>query len=169
MLTGGHPNSLGRTVEVVDLVLEDRSRLEELYRCYFSDDEVVRLRVSSCMKRVCAAEPDWLVPYLDDLLETVSRIDQASTQWTLAQLFLMLGGRMSPGQHRKAVEVMKRNLTAGGDWIVLIQTARTLGDWAADDAELRAWLLPRLSEMAEDRRKSVSKKADQILEALSDP
>ncbi len=25
MLTGGHPNSLGRTVEVVDIVLDNRS------------------------------------------------------------------------------------------------------------------------------------------------
>lgn len=46
MLTGGHPNSLGRTVEVVDAVLADRARLARLYACYFSDDEVVRLRTS---------------------------------------------------------------------------------------------------------------------------
>ena len=30
MLTGGHPNSLGRTVEVVDRVLADQRRLREL-------------------------------------------------------------------------------------------------------------------------------------------
>lgn len=34
MLTGGHPNSLGRTVAVVELVLADRGRLGELYDCY---------------------------------------------------------------------------------------------------------------------------------------
>lgn len=31
MLSGGHPNSLGRTVEVVDMVLADRERLGELF------------------------------------------------------------------------------------------------------------------------------------------
>ena len=56
MLTGGHPNSLGRTIEVVEIVLADRERLEELYRCYFSNDEVVRLRTSNGMKRVAKAE-----------------------------------------------------------------------------------------------------------------
>jgi hypothetical protein len=59
MLAGGHPNSLGRTVEVVDLVLADRDRLAELFQCYFSADEVVRLRVSSAMKRVTIAHPEW--------------------------------------------------------------------------------------------------------------
>jgi hypothetical protein len=37
MLTGGHPNSLGRTVEVVELVLADRALLGELYACYRSE------------------------------------------------------------------------------------------------------------------------------------
>ena len=31
MLKGGHPNSLGRTVEVVDIVLANPDKLEDLY------------------------------------------------------------------------------------------------------------------------------------------
>jgi hypothetical protein len=31
MLTGGHPNSLGRTIEVVDLVLANSVKLSDLY------------------------------------------------------------------------------------------------------------------------------------------
>jgi hypothetical protein len=36
MLTGGHPNSLGRTIEVVDMVLANSTRLLDLYNCYFT-------------------------------------------------------------------------------------------------------------------------------------
>ncbi|GAB4243341.1 MAG: hypothetical protein Tsb0034_21160 [Ekhidna sp.] len=54
-LSGGHPNSLGNTIEVVDAVLADPSNFEELFDCYQSDDEVVRLRVSNAMKRTCKA------------------------------------------------------------------------------------------------------------------
>lgn len=43
ILTGGHPNSLGRTIEVVDIILEKLEKLEELFNCYFSEDEIVRL------------------------------------------------------------------------------------------------------------------------------
>ena len=35
MLAGGHPNSLGRTIEVADIVLADSKRLSDLYNCYF--------------------------------------------------------------------------------------------------------------------------------------
>ncbi len=39
MLTGGHPNSLGRTVEVVELVLAEPDRFQELFENLMSDEE----------------------------------------------------------------------------------------------------------------------------------
>jgi len=167
MLTGGHPNSLGSTVAVVDLVLADRSRLEDLLACYRSGDAVVRLRVSSALKRVCQAEPDWVVPHLDRLLGEVAAIDQASTQWTLAWLFGALEGRLSSTQRRRAEEVMRGNLEASDDWIVQNTTMATLGAWARSDAELRAWLLPRLEEFTRSRRVSVANRARKLLAALA--
>ena len=88
-LTGGHPNSLGNTVEVVEEVLSDHAKFQELFQCYFSNDEVVRLRTSNAMKRICKEEKQLLVPYIDKFLTEISGIDQASTQWTLSQLFAM--------------------------------------------------------------------------------
>ena len=83
MLTGGHPNSLGRTVEVVDIVLSDTDRFGELFDCYRSQDEVVRLRTSSAMKRVEAERHDLLLPYIDRFIGEIGELDQASAQWTL--------------------------------------------------------------------------------------
>ncbi|MEO0731859.1 MAG: hypothetical protein AAFZ52_03420 [Bacteroidota bacterium] len=166
-LSGGHPNSLGNTVEIVDEVLADQDRLEELFNCYWSDDEVVRLRVSNALKRIAKAEPTWLVPYLDRLLDDVSLIDQASTKWTLSQLFLTYTKDLSPEQRTKAVAIMQRNLEASNDWIVLSQTMNTLGRWAKKDPRLREWLRPRLEARLSDERKSVRGRADKILASLT--
>ena len=38
-LIGGHPNSLGNTLEVVDVVLGNTDKMEDLFLCYQSDDE----------------------------------------------------------------------------------------------------------------------------------
>jgi hypothetical protein len=51
MLTGGHPNSLGQTVVVVEMVLADRARL----------------RTSNALKRISRVKPTWLVPHLERL------------------------------------------------------------------------------------------------------
>ncbi|MEO1288992.1 MAG: hypothetical protein AAFV93_14600, partial [Chloroflexota bacterium] len=110
MLTGGHPNSLGKTVEIVELVLADSSRVEELYQCYFSQDEVVRLRTSNAMKRLWRDQPDLIVPYIDRFIAQVSQIEQASAQWTLAQLFNELDAYLSIEQRQEATTILKRNL-----------------------------------------------------------
>ena len=119
MLTGGHPDSLGRTIEVVEMILENPVLLQDLYQCYLCSDEVVRLRTSNAFKRVAAVHPKWLIPYIDQFLTEVSTINQASAQWTLAQLFGKLKPLMTESQMTKAVDVLKRNLVDHSDWLVL--------------------------------------------------
>ncbi|MEM7695050.1 MAG: hypothetical protein AAF318_11405 [Pseudomonadota bacterium] len=166
MLTGGHPNSLGQTVAVVEAVLGEPSRVEALFRCYESDDAVVRLRTSNAMMRVEAVRHDLLVPYIDRFL-ALGSLDQASAQWTLAKLFHRLADDMTPAQKQRAAALMKTNLAQHGDWIVLINTMETLTAWAAGDPSLRAWLRPELARHCGDRRKSVSGRAAKLSAALS--
>ena len=166
MLSGGHPNSLGRTVEVVDAVLANRSLLDELYQCYFSSDEVVRLRVASAMKRVTIARPEWTMDYIEGLQSDVAAIDQASTQWTLALIFDVLVDYLSPAQHARAVEIMQGNLAHHSDWIVLNNTMKVLGEWARRDPDLTRWLQPHAARLAADDRRSVASNARKLLDQL---
>ncbi len=168
MLAGGHPNSLGRTVEVVGLVLKDPSRLRELLDGYKSKDEVVRLRVSSALKRVEAEKHDWLVPHLDELIDDVGKLDQASAQWTLAQLFDRYTGDLSVDQRKRALALMQRNLERHHDWIVLNHTLETLSRWALQDSALKAWLKPHVERLAREPRKSIAGRAKKKLKALYD-
>lgn len=165
-LKGGHPNSLGNTIEVVEEVLMDHSDFEELFNCYFSDDEVVRLRVSNAMKRICKAQKSLLLPYIDRLIDDVAQIDQASTQWTLAQLFVSLQKEMTTSQVKKATKIMKRNLAEHQDWIVLNTTMDTLSKWAKNDEGLKNWIRPHLQRIAQDSRKSVSSRAKKSIKML---
>ena len=168
MLSGGHPNSLGRTLEVVDAVLADRSRLADLYRCYFSSDEVVRLRVSNAMKRVTIEHPDWTMEFIDGLQSEIAAIDQASTQWTLALLFDLLEDRLSPDQRFRAIGIMTDNLECHSDWIVLNNSMKVLGSWARNDPELARWLQPHAARLVHDERKSVASNARKLLDQLGD-
>lgn len=166
-LTGGHPNSLGNTIEVVDEVLADNALFDELFNCYFSSDEIVRLRVSNAVKRICTVNSKILVPYIDTLLGDVSKIDQASTKWTMAQLFGMLDKHMQSEQLIQAKSIIKNNLENESDWIVIKNSMETLGKWAKNDIELKDWLIPHLKKHQSDGRKTVSKKAEKILNLLS--
>lgn len=162
MLSGGHPNSLGRTLEVVAAVEAAPERIQELFACYRHPDPIVRLRTSNGLKRICKAHPDWVVPLLPVLLTEIKDLDQASAQWTLATLFGMLQSRMSRQQAQSAVEIMKHNLVNHKDWIVLNNTMQVLFDWDTAGSPLRDWLLPQLERLTQDTRKSVSGRAQKL-------
>lgn len=165
-LKGGHPNSLGNTIEVVNEVLAENDLFNELFNCYFSNDEVVRLRTSNAMKRICKAKKSILIPYIDRFLTDIAQIDQASTQWTLSQLFGMLDKDMTKNQIEQAKEIMKNNLLNHNDWIVLNQTMDTLTKWAKNDVDLKDWIKPHLERLTADERKSVSGRAKKMIEKL---
>lgn len=160
---GGHPNSLGNTIEIVEEVLADKSELEELVNTWQSEDEIVRLRVANGVRRVCVAHPDWIAPYLNHFIDNISHIDQPSTQWTLAKLFEMLEPLMDTEQKSKATKIMQNNLANHNDWIVLNNTMETLNLWAEENARLKIWLKPHLVRLTNDTRNSVAKRANKIL------
>ena len=118
------------------------------------------------MKRVEAERHDVLVPYIDRFIDEVGALDQPSAQWTLAQLFGCLAEDMSEGQHQGALKIMKRNLEAYDDWIVLKSTLQTLSVWAEEDEVLKVWLIPHAQRLSHDPRKTVSGQARKALKAL---
>ena len=106
------------------------------------------------------------MPLIDGFLTEIADLDQASAQWTLADLCQTLAPLMTPTQRRQAKAVLKRNLANHNDWIVLNQTMKTLGVWAKDDPELQQWLVPHLERLSDDGRKSVAKTAAKTLKTL---
>ncbi|MEM1299639.1 MAG: hypothetical protein AAGH68_10205 [Pseudomonadota bacterium] len=168
MLTGGHPNSLGRTVEVVDCVSADPDRMAELFACYRSADEVVRSRVSNAMRRVQAERPDFFVPLIDPLIDEIGALDQPSAQWKLPKLFEGAASEMNPDQLARARALVQRNLAEHHDWIVLNNSIDYLTPLAKGDAELRAWFCPHLERLSNDTRKSVARRAARALKLLGE-
>ena len=163
----GEVNALGRTEEVVAEVLKHPQRINELFDLYFQDDEWVRLRVSSSLKRIWRAETDLVKPFIKRWVEKVSEIDQPSTQWTFAQLVEECPDLFSKTQLEKSIEQVKGYLDNSDDWIVLNTSIQSLTTHAKDNAELATWLKPRLKKLTNYSKKSVAGKARKSLEVLA--
>ncbi len=168
MLTGGHPNSLGRTEEVVDVVLADHGRLDELFATMADPDEVVRMRIGDALEKVCRERPSWFVPHIGHLLDDLANIDQPSVQWHVAQMLQHLQDDLSDDQAKRALRLLQRNLTGSTDWIVLNVTMDVLTEWSACDSSLAVWLTPELERLRHDRRKSVARRASMRLAELTE-
>lgn len=167
MLTGGHPNSLGHTLDVVAAVSAAPQRLRELIDTFTSDDEVVRLRVSSSLKRLSRLDQELFAASMDYYLDAIEGLAQPSAQWTRAQIALEMDTVLTVAQRNRLTTALKGQMEGSADWIVIANTLTTLVSWAARDADLARWLIPHVQRHAQDSRKTVSAVARRALEDLT--
>jgi len=169
LLSGGDPRTLRNVDLVIDAVLAEPVRLDELIGCIRdSHDEVVRMRAADVLEKVCRARPSLVQPHVPLLLAELSRIDQPSVQWHLAQ---MLGQvRLTQTQRRRAVGLMNRNCEESGDWIVLNCSLETLAILARQDPSIADDLRAQISRHEQSNRKSLASRARRLrLEFGPDP
>lgn len=160
-LSGGNPRSLGRTDEVVEYVLGNRNRLDDLFDCVFDGDETVRMRAGDALEKICREHPEWLQPFTDRILTEMAVIPQPSVQWHVVQMIGELP--LDDAQREQAIAILKRNLESASDWIVLNYSLEVFASFVRADPGLQPYFVARLHKHAQDPRKSVAKRAAKLL------
>lgn len=165
-LTGGDPRRLQNVDEVVDFVLRHPQAVEELFACVFSEDEIVRLRASDALEKVCAHRPDLLQPYVERLLTDVASVDQPSVQWHLAQILATVD--LTAAELERAVAILERNLDLYEDWIVTNLTLQSLAEFVRRRDDLRPDFVRRLRTYEDTAYKSVAARVSRLLAEFGD-
>lgn len=162
LAVGGKSNSLGRTHEVIDSVLSDKQRLDELYACMSNDDAWVRMRAIDAIEKVCRQHPEWIKPYIDRFQNELSLSKQPSVQWHLAQMYSELD--MSESQKNIAIDWLKTLLSnTDVDWIVAADAMKTLVQFTHDGLVSINTTTDLLRVQQGHKSKSVVKKANGFL------
>jgi TPR repeat protein len=159
---GGHANSLGRVNDVIEVVLHDRARLDELYSCLFDEDAWIRMRAADALEKICRQHPDWLVPYIDAFSSDLAASTQPSIQWHLAQIYREVD--LTAKQKHLAITWLKHLLaTKDVDWIVAANAMDTLAQFTKDGSSPVADLIPLLKIQQSHRSSAVIKRAGKLL------
>jgi hypothetical protein len=125
------------------------------------------MRASDALEKVCRSSPDLLKRFVPWLLTEMSRIEQPSVQWHLAQILAEV--ELDDSQRAEAIAILERNLDTCDDWIVTNLTMAALGVFARTSPEVRAWLVERLHRHQDSRRKSVASRARKLLAEFEGP
>lgn len=165
LAVGGKSNSLGRTNEVIEQVLDDKRQLDELYTCVFNDDAWVRMRAMDAIEKICRQHPDWLLPYIDRFQRDLALSDQPSVQWHLAQIYGQID--LNAAQKQIAIQWLKDRLsTTAVDWIVAANAMATLVQFTNDGSVPKDVSAALLERQQTHRSKSVVRKAKKLLSEL---
>ncbi len=160
LLTGGNSRSLRNAGIVIDAASRQPERLEELVECVFSADEIVRMRASDALEKVCRADPGLLQRFVPRLLGEMSRIEQPSVQWHLAQILAEI--QLDEPERATAIAILEHNLDTSGDWIVTNLTLQALAVFARTSPAVRARLTERLHRYQDSPYKSVASRARKL-------
>jgi hypothetical protein len=163
---GGKKNSLGRASEVIDLVLADESRLNELYQCMFSRDTWIRMRAADSFEKVGRERPDWLLPYVDKIQSDLSTSGQPSIQWHIAQIYKQI--KLNDTQRQQAIAWLENLLsTVDIDWIVAANAMTSLAYFTKAGCVDRSRLLMLLKIQTGHRSNAVVKRSVKIAAEFS--
>lgn len=162
LAVGGKSNSLGRANEVIDSVLQDQSRLSELYACLFDEDAWVRMRAADALEKICRVHPDWLLPYIDKFADELATSSQPSIQWHLAQIYAQVD--LTDKQKGFAIHWLKQLLSAKeADWIAAANAMDTLAQFAREGSLPTAEMIPLLQIQQQHKSNAVKKRATKLL------
>lgn len=163
LAVGGKSNSLGRASEVIDKVLKDKDRLDELYNCLFEEDPWLRMRAADCLEKICRIHPEWIEPYVDKFFDDLTSSTQASIQWHLAQIFREI--ELTNSQRQKAINWMTHLLSSSEiDWIVAANTMDTLAQFTHEGSFAKSDLISLLEIQKHHKSKTVVKRANKFLD-----
>lgn len=160
-LVGGDPRTLRHVDMVVERVRRTPHLLDELLDCVVGEeDEVVRMRASDALEKICRDRPDLLQPRVAVVLGPMARIPQASVQWHVAQMLGELP--LTAHQRSRAARLLDRYLRASTDWIVLNCSLETLAALSREDDGLLGLLREHLARCEESPYRSLSSRARRL-------
>jgi hypothetical protein len=91
----------------------------------------------------------------------MSRIEQASVQWHLAQILTEV--ELDEAERAAAITILEHNLDTSGDWIVTNLTLQALATFARASPAVRTRLIERLHHYQDSPYKSVASRARKLL------
>ncbi len=160
-LSGGNIRTLKGVEEVITVVSKNPVKLKELFECVFVDDEIVRMRASDALEKICREHPDWFRPFINSLLTDVSKIDQPSVQWHLAQMLAEIN--LNKTQSERAITILKHNLLSSDDWIVTNRTLESLAKFTRDGVVAKHEFIELLQSQHSSSYKSVVSRTNKLL------
>lgn len=163
MLAGGDRRSIGRSNEVVALVLEKPELFAVLMSGISLPDPLLRMRCADAAEKISIKHPEYLVPYKQLLIEGLSRIDQKEVRWHIAA---MLPRLPLNEDERQRVTGILRNYTNDSSSIVNTFAMQALADIAEQDKNLRPGVLKQIEALCETGTPAMRARGKRLLQKL---
>ncbi len=144
MLKGSDRRSIGKSNEVVAMVLNEPELFDDLFSGLVSDDPVIRMRCADAAEKVTTVHPEYLVPHKESLLKFFANVAQAEVRWHVAPMLARLP--LSEPEQAEVIDVLTGYMNDRSS-IVKTTAMQALYDLAERYEPLRPIALFHLKEL----------------------
>jgi hypothetical protein len=82
ILQEGKPNSLGKTLEIYNKIINNQLDVMEVYHLYKIEDRIVSMRVSNILKRLWREDLNYILPIIDQFIVDAKELLNPTFRWT---------------------------------------------------------------------------------------
>jgi hypothetical protein len=164
-LAGGDRRSIGRSNEVVADVLARPALFRVLVEGLTSEDPLICMRAADALEKITAQRPALLRPHKKTILEISGRTRQQEVRWHMAALFPRMSLRAK--ERAVAVDILFDYLRDKSS-IVKAFAMTGLAGLAAEDAALRARILPLLKRLTNIGTPAMRARGRKLLAGLAE-
>lgn len=161
LLLEGNANSLGRVLEVVEMIHQRQITPQDVYDLYRHENPIVSMRVSNLLKRLWREDPSWILPLVDGFINDAKNLKNPTYRWTIAQMVVELYSHLSTKQIDSMSEIVYENLTLNDDWILLTQSLKAIQQLMKKQISSNDKSI--IVQLTKDSRKAVASQASKVL------
>jgi hypothetical protein len=143
-LKGGDRRSIGKSNEVVAMILKEPELFDALFSGLFADDPMIRMRSADAAEKVTADHPEYLAPYKKTLLKSLAKVEQAEVRWHVAPMLARLS--LSKSEQGAVINVLTGYMNDKSS-IVRTMAMQALYDLAERYEALRTVALLHINEL----------------------
>lgn len=158
-LIEGDLRSIGKSPEVVELVLKDPTLFEELLYGMIHEDPGVRMRASDAVEKITRIHPEYLKEQNDFFIDKVLTQTQQEVRWHAAQMVARFD--FDNLELNRVIEFLFRFLEDDSK-IVQVNSLQALVDLAESNQELFPKALRVLEEKIETGSPAVKNRAQKL-------
>lgn len=164
LLSGGSRTSIGNADQVISELVKAPSGLVDIYNLFRDEDPVVAMRASYVAMRVAEQNPGSVVPFANDLLDSLELYTQQEVRWHVPQLLTHLS--LSDSQKRRCYDVVMHWAASDKSKIVGYYSYQAAADFAETDRDLLLDFIPRIRRAYKTGAKSIQNRCKKIAKQL---
>lgn len=165
-LEEGKSNSLGKTLEIIEIVKSNPKNFPQLLNLLLHNNSLVAMRAMNATKRLMREDKDFFDQQKESLIKVYSKTKHNVVKRGLISLYYDFINEFSPTELKRIKNLILKWVGESEDWIILTQGLKLLEKLAKIDPTIQPEVIAVARSLQKDSRKAVVAKAKKFLSGL---